>query len=901
MDKSEFEDMNAKLEELNAELEEMNAELEEKNAELEEMNERLTDEVLARLKAEENLQKALQEVQDLYDYSPCGYHSLDKDGIIIRINETELRWLGYTREDVVGKKKFTDFITSKSLASFAANYPDFMKHGWVKDLEFEMIRQDNSQMTVLLSGNAIKDSHGNYLMSRSTVYDITERKKAEEMLVELNLNLERIVFERTNQLQESNAELEETNAMLEEEISERSVTEEALRKSEQLYHSVYENSPLAFGIWDKEYKFVDWNKRAEEIFGWTKEEVLGKRFIEFFVPPEIKEDVTNVALDLLQTDIESKRITANENVTKDGRVLFCEWHNTLLHDGEGNLIGAISLGLDKTETHRAEKVVFEAKEQAEAAYEELCKSNAALKLEISERMDIEEALRKSKFEAEQANLAKSQFLANMSHEIRTPMNGVIGMTELTLITELTEEQRDYLNIIKSSSSALLMVLNDILDYSKIEDGKISLEVLPFDIRSTLHEVIVLFSVGAKQKGLVVNWNFDSQIPPIVLGDSFRLRQVLSNLVGNGVKFTTRGEINLKVNLVEQNEHELKLKFVVADTGIGIAEDKLEKLFQRFSQVDQSSTRQYGGTGLGLAISKMLIEMMNGEISVESKENKGSSFSFTAVFGRHTNDVKCIEVASHEPIVFVNPIMKKVLLAEDDLVSRNMMTIILKKNGFEVLTVENGRDAIAAFKNRKFDLIFMDINMPFMDGYTATSIIRSQEQMLDYYTPIVAMTAYALKGDREKCLEAGMDDYISKPINIGKVVDILRKYIKDEKPERQGLGSNPNLNEIVLALMADSGLNKGISEELVNAFCAQAEGLILGIKETVAKKDLPGIEILLHQLKGSASNVRARQIAQLAIKAEETMKLDFDKVGQVLQEIEDALRTLVVGREEDEND
>ena len=557
--------------------------------------------------------------------------------------------------------------------------------------------------------------------------------------------------------------------------------------------------------------------------------------------------------------------------------------------------------LQRAEKHSAEKGMIEAKEQRDASYEELCKSNIALKREISERMIIEEALKKSKFEAEQANLAKSQFLANMSHEIRTPMNGIIGMTDLTLKTELSEEQRNYLNIVKSSSLVLLMVLDDILDYSKIEACKISLVVLPFDIRNTLHEVIDLFAIVAKQKGLVVNLKLDNKIPNVITGDSFRLRQVLSNLVGNGVKFTSQGEINLKVNLVEQKDQALKLKFVVSDTGIGIAEDNLEKLFQRFSQVDESNTRQYGGTGLGLAISKMLIEMMGGEINVQSRVNEGSSFCFTAVFGLQEKDVEFLEEGCPEPLVFSKPKMKKVLLAEDDLVSKNMMTIILKKNGFEVSTVENGRDAISAFQNEKFDLILMDINMPFMDGYTATSLIRAQERTMEHYTPIIAMTAYALKGDREKCLKAGMDDYLSKPISIYQVVKILRKYVQNENSEKD-VGSDLYLNETVQAFMADSGLDKNTCEELINAFCTQAQATIMGIKDAVLQENLQGMGLLLHRLKGSAGNVRAREIARLALEAEGALEhSDVDKVGQILSKIEKVLRKFNGGRGEHKDD
>ena len=598
-------------------------------------------------------------------------------------------------------------------------------------------------------------------------------------LEEMNAKLE----EMNAELEEVNAEHEETNAQLEEEILERSLAEEALQKSEERYRGIYENSPLAIVLLDREFKIVDWNKRAEELFGWTKDEVLGRPIIGFLVPAEIRSELSKFASDLLNTKFE--RIMYNENITKDGKVLFCEWHNTLMHDRNGNLIGVISLGLDKTEEVKAEEEKIEAQKQLEEMNKYLLINNDRLKQEISERNMVEEALRKSKLEAEQANSAKSQFLANMSHEIRTPMNGIIGMTDLLKYTNLTDEQINMVDLIKSSSKLLLSIINDILDLSKIDAGKVELSPECVDVNNLVHNKSKLLKAISTKKGLEIEVTIENDVPRVILVDKTRLLQVINNLIGNSIKFTEKGKIRLSVKKIKTNGDKVELMFSITDTGIGIKEVDLPKLFSFFTQLDNSPSKRFQGTGLGLAISKRLVELMGGEIFVESEYGKGSTFYFTILvdipaeqeIGK-TNDNSVIQKPTNN---------LSILLVEDDPVSQLILKQVSKIKDWKLHVASNGKEALDFYENHEFDLIIMDIQMPEMNGYEVTQRIREKEKLSGKHIPIIATTAYAMSSDKERCLSAGMDDYISKPIDINRLNEsIIRLSLSQKAPVSTGV-------------------------------------------------------------------------------------------------------------------
>jgi two-component system, sensor histidine kinase and response regulator len=407
----------------------------------------------------------------------------------------------------------------------------------------------------------------------------------------------------------------------------------------------------------------------------------------------------------------------------------------------------------------------------------------ALELQLSQqhflmREEMNRAQEKVKI-AEAGSRAKSEFLANMSHEIRTPLNGIIGMTDLALQTEMTAEQREYIETVKLSADALLTVINDILDFSKIEAGKVELEEMDFSLGDCAQGALKTIALRAEEKGLALLCDIEPGVPETVKGDPGRLRQVLLNLLGNAVKFTVEGKVGLKV-LADSFEPKLSiLHFIVSDSGVGIAPEKLDMIFDSFSQADASTTRHFGGTGLGLTISRRLAEMMGGRMWVESEPGVGSQFHFTVRLGIETSHAP--EAQNPLPVSIASRSWRdegdtlktlNILLAEDNRVNQKVASRLLEKRGHHVILAENGAEALAALAEHSFDLVLMDVHMPGMDGFETTRAIRGQEKITGLHQLIIAMTALAMKGDRERCLAAGMDGYLSKPIDLEQLDDLL---------------------------------------------------------------------------------------------------------------------------------
>ena len=476
---------------------------------------------------------------------------------------------------------------------------------------------------------------------------------------------------------------------------------------------------------------------------------------------------------------------------------------------------------------------------------------------IKRQQQLYEQLNESEKKVREAGIVKENFMANMSHEIRTPMNAILGFTNLLQKEPLNEKSMEFVHSIEHSGESLLEIINDILDFSKIEAGMMRIESNPFNLRELLDSVKTMFATKIQARDLSLTVNIEYSIPDLLVGDAIRLTQILVNLVNNAIKFTNSGGIEINVTIAKKTEDGIELSFSVEDTGIGIASHKMEAIFERFQQADEDTTRKYGGTGLGLSIVKQLVELQNGSIHVNSVLNKGTEFVFSIPYTIPK------EITVHDDLkifsknkIEVTGSHVRILVAEDNAMNQNLMRHLLTYWNLDFDIVNNGKEAIEALQQNDYRLILMDIQMPVLDGYTTTLKVRNE---LGLSIPIIAMTAHAMAGEKEKCLSYGMNEYISKPIRENELFELINKMLRpDGKREIKNNKENiPVLNGELLNLdylKEVSGGNAEFEKTMIKQFLKQVPDELESMKDAFNKNNYPGLAHIAHNLKTSVSFV-----------------------------------------------
>ena len=678
--------------------------------------------ISAQKKAEEALRQEKELAQLYLEIVGTIIIAISSDHTVSLVNQAGCRLLGYREDEIIGTNWFSRFLPARAKPDVEEIF-DHLMAGIIESVRYvegTVLTRNGEERIVSWHNTILRDEAGNITGTLSSGEDITERKRAEDMLQESRDYLDRII------------------------------------------NSI--GDPIF--VKNRRHQFVLVNKAFCALLGHSFEDFVGKTDYNFLPAEQV-----DVFLEKDERVFETGKENLNEETItgSDGIDRTVITKKTLYTDNSGNkfIVGIIR---DITERKRTEQ--------------ELQQNNQNLEISIERAKELAEQARK-------ANAAKSEFLANMSHEIRTPLNGIIGMNGLLLDTDLNTEQHEYAQIAHSSGETLLSLINNILDISKIEARKLDLETLNFDLRSTLENTEDFLAIGAHEKGLELVCQVDPEVPLLLRGDPGRLRQILVNLVGNAVKFTDNGKIVIRISLESEDERNATIRLAVSDTGIGIPENRQDCLFSPFIQVDGSTTRKYGGTGLGLAISKQLAELMGGRIGVESEVGKGSTFWFTVVLekrpaGSGAVDEKSAKIDGGGAIDRVTigltisqSVKRKIraLVADDNPVNQKVAQSMLKKMGLQSDVVANGQEAVNALQMIPYDLVLMDCQMPEMDGFEATRSIRQEgSRALNPQIPIIAMTASTMQGDREKCIQAGMSDFIAKPVQQRELAEMLARWL-----------------------------------------------------------------------------------------------------------------------------
>ncbi len=578
-------------------------------------------------------------------------------------------------------------------------------------------------------------------------------------------------------------------------------------------------------------KITDINNAAIKAIGLPKEQIIGSDFFRYFTEStDAKKGFKQIISAGYIVDL--PLTFQNEKLT---HVMF---NGSIYKDENKNVLGIVMVARDITEQKKYEKDLTEAKNYAE---------NASLMAEVA-KLKAENATRI----AEDAVKAKQQFLSNMSHEIRTPMNAIIGFTKVVLKTNLTDKQTEYLNAIKTSGDALIVLINDILDSAKVDAGKMSFEKIPFKMEASISSMIHLFETKIQEKNLVLVQKYDYDIPKILVGDPVRLHQIVLNLISNAIKFTSIGKIIVEVKKVFENEDKVNIEFSVTDTGIGISPNKMGSIFENFQQATSETSRLFGGTGLGLAIVKQLVEPQGGKLKVESTVNKGSTFSFTLPFKKATKN----DILENKMDEFNSELKNiKVLVVEDIPLNQLLMKTLLDEFGFERDIAANGKIALEYLENNNYDIILMDLQMPIMNGFETTEYIR---KTMKSKIPIIALTADVTTVDLDKCKAVGMNDYLAKPIDekllYSKIVNIVKKPVPVELGESELMNDKKYKSIDLDYLKHRTKSNPELMMEMIALYLEQTPPLIEAMKLGLKEKNWELLYAAVHKMIPSFSIV-----------------------------------------------
>ncbi len=630
-------------------------------------------------------------------------------------------------------------------------------------------------------------------------------------------------------------------------------------------------------------KITDLNKATERVTGESREKLIGSDFFNYFTEPD-------KAREGYQQVFEKGFVADYPLTIIDDELTEVLFNGSVYKDALGNVVGAVVVARDITEQKRVEKELIEAKVFAELAT--AIAEEAKSKAESATRI------------AEDAVKAKQQFLSNMSHEIRTPMNAIIGFTKVVLKTTLTAKQKEYLTAIKISGDALIVLINDILDLAKVDAGKMTFEQTPFQMALSLSAMLHLFETKIQEKNLLLVKEYDPKIPKVLIGDPIRLHQIILNLVSNAVKFTTKGTITVKAILINEDNDTATIEFSVIDTGIGISESKIEHIFENFQQATSGTSRLYGGTGLGLAIVKQLVEPQGGTITVTSKIDEGSNFSFILSFKKTS-----AEAELETPLLERDPEIKniKVLVVEDIALNQLLMKTLLDDFGFERDIAPNGRIAIEKLKAKAYDIILMDLQMPEMNGFDATEYIRKQ---MNSKIPIIALTADVTTVDLAKCKAVGMNDYIAKPVDervlYSKIINLVKKptLIKEHNMST----STENKKEKCTNLDNLNRLTKSdpkLIMEMISLYLEQTPSLVNSMKKSFQEKDHKTLHKAAHTMipsfsimgisvdyENMAKKVQEFAVGNQQLEGIETLVIELERIcGKACDELQEEFNNL----------